>query len=160
MGRHPAAQVAVETVVPAPAADVWARVTTFEGVRDELRPYLSMTVPPGLRGKTLADADEVLGQPLGKSWVLLFGLLPVDYDDMRIVGHEPGGGFHERSRMLLLPRWEHQRTVAPDGDGATRVCDVLRFQPRIFVPARLVEAIVRVLFTHRHRRLARRFGAR
>ena len=80
---------------------VWDRVTTPAGIRDELRPVLSMTMPPGLRGRSVAEADKLLDQPLGKAWLLLFGVLPVEYDDMRIVSLENGRSFHERSRMLL-----------------------------------------------------------
>ena len=140
-----------------PAAEVWARITTPEGIRHELRPVLSMTMPPGLRGRTLDDAPEVLHRPLGKAWLLLFGVVPVDFDDMTLVGFEPGSRFHERSRMLLLPRWEHERTVTPDGDGCV-VHDRLTFEPRLArLPGvrRLVTVVVGWLFSHRHRRLAR-----
>jgi ligand-binding SRPBCC domain-containing protein len=141
-----------------PAAEVWVRVTTPEGIRHELMPILSMTMPPGLRGRTLEDAPEVLDRPLGKAWLLLFGVLPVDFDDMTIVGFEPGRSFHEVSRMALLPRWEHQRTVTPDGESACVVADRLTFEPRLPRLAgvrRLVAAVVGALFSHRHRRLAR-----
>ena len=144
--------------VPRPADEVWARVTTPEGIRDELRPVLSMTMPPGLRGRTLADGADVLDRPLGKAWLLLLGVLPVDFDDMTLVAFEPGRSFHEVSRMALLPRWEHERTVTPDGETACRVHDRLTFQPRLArLPGvrRLVAAVVGALFSHRHRRLAR-----
>ena len=144
--------------IPRPAAEVWERVTTPEGIRDELRPLLSMTMPPGLRGRTLADASEVLDRPLGKAWLLLLGVLPVDFDDMTLVAFEPGRSFHEVSRMAMLPRWEHERTVTPEGDGACRVHDRLTFEPRfVRLPGvrRLVTAVVGALFSHRHRRLAR-----
>jgi ligand-binding SRPBCC domain-containing protein len=147
------------TELRAPAADVWARATTFEGIRHELRPVLSMTMPPALRGKTLDDADTLLGEPLGRSWILLLGFLPVDYDDMRIIGFEPGHSFHESSTMLAFARWEHQRSVTATGEQSCEVQDVLTFTPRrplARVPGseRLLTAIVGRLFTHRHRRLA------
>jgi ligand-binding SRPBCC domain-containing protein len=144
--------------IPRPAADVWGRVTTPEGIRHELLPILSMTMPPGLRRRTLEDAPEVLGRPLGKAWLLLFGMIPVDFDDMTLVAFEPGRSFHEVSRMALLPRWEHERSVTPDGDGACIVHDRLTFEPRLArLPGvrRLVAAVVGALFSHRHRRLAR-----
>ncbi|KAA1424638.1 hypothetical protein FE697_001550 [Mumia zhuanghuii] len=145
-------------VLPAPAAQVWARATTPEGVTFELAPWLSMTVPPGLRGKTLADADGVVGRPLGKAWVLLGGALPVEFDDMTIV--EIGDlCFHERSRMLTLGRWEHQRAVRPLTDDACELRDVLTFSVRPGLAAvpgvdGITTRIVDALFAHRHRRLA------
>jgi ligand-binding SRPBCC domain-containing protein len=141
-----------------PAAAVWERVTTPEGIRHELLPILSMTMPPGLRGRTLEDAPQVLHRPLGKAWLLLFGVIPVDFDDMTLVGFEPGRNFHEVSRMALLPTWEHERTVTPDGDAACVVHDRLTFEPRLAgLPGvrRVAAAVVGALFSHRHRRLAR-----
>ncbi len=141
-----------------PAAEVWGRVTTPEGIRHELMPILSMTMPPGLRGRTLEAAPQVLHRPLGKAWLLLFGVIPVDFDDMMLVGFEPGRSFHEVSRMALLPTWEHQRSVTPDGDAACVVEDRLTFEPRLarlLGVRRLAAAVVGALFSHRHRRLAR-----
>ena len=67
----------------APAGRVWERISTFEGVNDELRPLLRMTAPRHLR--TLDPADVHLGERIFRSWVLLFGLLPVDYDDLTLI---------------------------------------------------------------------------
>ena len=36
----------------------------------------------------------------GRSWILLFGVMPVDYDDLGLERIEPGRGFLERSTML------------------------------------------------------------
>lgn len=142
------------STVPRDAAEVWARVTTPAGIRAELLPWLSMTTPPGLRGRNVGDAADVLGQPLGKAWLLLFGVLPVDYDDMTIVGLVPGRSFHERSRMMLLSPWEHERTVTPT-DGGCVVHDRLTFVPRLGVVGPVARRIVGALFGHRHRRLLR-----
>jgi hypothetical protein len=148
-------------VLPAPAAQVWARATTVEGIAYELAPWLSMTVPPGLRGKTLADRDDVLGEPLGKAWVLLGGVLPVEYDDMTLV--DAGDlWFHERSRMLTLGWWEHQRSVRPLTEDACEVHDVLTFAVRRGLAAlpgadAFTTRIVDALFAHRHRRLTAAF---
>lgn len=151
--------VVVASTVAAPAGATWARVTTPAGIRDELRPWLSMTMPPGLRGRTLADADDLLGRPLGRAWLLLGGVLPVEYDAMTLVALEPGRSFHERSSMALLSRWEHERTVTPESSGSCTVRDRLVLvvrRPVRLLPghARLVTAVVRALFAHRHRRLA------
>ena len=143
--------------VDCPADEVWARVTTPAGIRHELRPVLSMTMPPGLRGLGVGDAATRLGEPLGKAWLLLGGVLPVEYDDMRIIALEPGRRFHERSTMLLLSRWEHERTVTPLGADACEVRDRLTFVPRVLagrpVVRKAVGWVVAALFAHRHRRL-------
>ena len=65
------------------------------------------------------DPEEIeLGVPLGRCWLLLFGLLPFEYDELTLVRLEPGRGFLERSRMLSLRHWEHERTLEPSGRGA------------------------------------------
>ena len=144
-----------QSVVPASPETVWERVSTFEGVNDELRPLMRMTAPARVRG--LDPAEVVLGERIFRSWVLLFGLIPIDYDDLTLVALEPGRGFHERSRMLSMRVWEHERTLASEGDGC-RVSDRLAFEPRLPGMGPLLERIVRATFRHRHRRLRRRFG--
>ena len=151
--------VAVEQVseVSLPAPAVWDRVTTPAGIRHELRPLLSMTMPPGLRGRSLGDAAALIDRPLGKAWLLLFGLLPVEYDDMRIVALEPGRRFHEQSTMLLLSHWEHERTISALDAGTCEVRDRLTFLPRVLAGRTVVRKVagwvVSSLFAHRHRRL-------
>jgi hypothetical protein len=141
-----------------PAAEVWARAVTEEGINDELRPWLRMTMPRGLRGRTIDDVE--VGAELGRSWILLGRVLPVDYDDLRLVELEPGRRFLERSRMLAFAVWQHERLIEPEGESRCRVTDKLGFElkaPLRRVPgvARLARAIVAFLFRHRHRRLAR-----
>lgn len=145
------AVVDLTSIVPRSAPVTWERVTSPAGIRHELRPLLSMTMPPGLHGRAIDDAEHLLGQPLGKAWLLAGGVLPVDFDDMTIVALEPGRRFHERSRMLLFPRWEHERTVEPLDAATCRVTDRLTFRTRLPGGRHIVTA----LFRHRHRRLAR-----
>ena len=147
--------------LPISAERAWARVVTEQGINDELAPWLRMTMPKRLRGRTIDDvAAEVLAGDgeLGRSWILLFGVLPVDYDDLRIVELEPGRSFDERSQTLAFRVWLHRRTIEPSGPDGCRVTDRLGFELRA-LPARipgaahLSSAIVGALFTHRHRRL-------
>jgi ligand-binding SRPBCC domain-containing protein len=141
----------------APAEGVWARAVTEEGINHELRPWLRMTMPPGLRGRTIDDIEP--GMRAGRSWILLFGLLPVDYDDLGIAELEPGRRFLERSTMLSMRFWEHERVVDSVGEDACTITDRLAFElrrPLARIPGseRLARAIVAALFRHRHRRLA------
>src|SRR5689334_14436405 len=86
-----------------PASEVWEWAITEEGINHELAPILRMTMPAGLQGKTV-DTVEV-GVDLGRSWILLGGFLPVDYDDLHIEQLGPGMRFLERSRTLLFSVW-------------------------------------------------------
>jgi ligand-binding SRPBCC domain-containing protein len=150
----------VRSQVNAPADAVWAWVTTPAGINDETIPVMRMTVPRAMRGRSLADVAP--GTHLGRSWLLLFGLVPFDYDDLFIAELEPGR-FLERSSMLSIRVWQHERSVVADGD-ASVVTDRIGFELRkglAFVPGLpgLLRAMLQRFFRHRHRRLARRFGA-
>jgi len=135
---------------------VWKRVTSPAGINQELRPLMRMTVPAGLEEGLDGDAVRV-GERLGRSWILLGGVVPFDYDDLRLVELEPGRRFLERSTMLSQRLWEHERTVEP-ADGGCRVTDRVAWEPRLPLPAALLRPLFRGIFRHRHRRLRREFG--
>jgi hypothetical protein len=134
---------------------VWQRVTTPRGFNDELRPLMRMTTPPALRGVTIGDVP--VGESLGRSWLLMFGFIPVDFDDLTIAELEPGCRFLERSAMLTQSEWRHERIVEPQETGC-RVTDRLAWQGRTKAFEVLYGLAVPVLFRHRHRRLSQRFG--
>jgi len=134
---------------------VWATVTTAEGVNDELRPVLRMTAPRNLREHGLAAVE--VGQRICRSWVLLLGVVPIDYDDITLVRLDPPRSFLERSSMLSQRVWEHERTIEPTPRGCV-LTDRVRYLPRLPVPDVLLRACYRAIFRHRHRRLQRRFG--
>ena len=149
-------------MIARPAAEVWERAITEQGINDELSPVLRMTMPPGLRGKTI-DTVEV-GVELGRSWILLGRLLPVDYDDLRLVELEPGRRFLERSKTAAFDPWQHERVVEAIDEGSCRITDRLTFElKRVigWIPGseRIAGTIVAFLFRHRHRRLAKYYGA-
>jgi hypothetical protein len=146
----------VRSRLAAPAPVVWERVITPAGVNDEMRPLMRMTVPRGLGDFGIESVEP--GVPIGRSWVLLFGLVPFDYDDLCLVRIEPGRGFLERSRMLSQRLWEHERTIEPDGQGACLVTDRVAWEPRLPLPGALLAPVIGALFRHRHSRLRRRFG--
>ena len=146
------------SLVALSAQEMWARAVSADGINDELAPILRMTRPAGLRGKTIDDVE--VGVPLGRSWILLGRVLPVDYDDICLAELEPGRRFLERSSMLSMRVWQHERTVEPAGERSCTVTDRLEFElrrPLGWIPGsgRLATAIVGFLFRHRHRRLAR-----
>ena len=147
------------TRIASPAEIVWRRVTTPMGINDELMPLMRMTVPASMRGKSIADVRA--SSHLGRSWLLLFGILPFDVDDISIAELDPGRRFLERSSMLSMKRWEHERTVIPDGDACElrdRIGFELRVGSRIPGLERLIHHGLLRLFAHRHRRVARYFA--
>lgn len=152
--------VQVTSVVAAAPETVWARIGSAEGINHELRPWLKMTVPRSLRGRTLDDVP--LGVPLGRSWVLVLGLIPFDYDDLMLAERQQGRRFLETSSTLTMVRWEHERVVVAHESGC-KITDTVRFEPRglgrrsrIF--RRALRSTVTVIFRHRHRRLVDYFA--
>lgn len=147
-----------QSIVDAPAEQVWARVVTPEGINDELRPWMTMSMPRGAESLTVDNVP--VGTPIGRCWMRLFGVVPFDYDFLTIAELQPGRGFHEESTMLSMRQWRHERSVTPDDDGKTVVRDRITFQLRALLrPATpVVAAGLRALFGHRHRRLQRHFA--
>ena len=148
-----------QSVVDAPAEQVWARVVTPEGINDEVRPWMTMSMPRGAESMTVDNVP--VGVPIGRAWLRLFGVLPFDYDRLTIAELKPGHSFDEQSTMMSMRTWRHQRTVTPDGDAKAVVRDRITFQLR--APLRpatpIVAAGLRALFGHRHRRLQRYFAS-
>ena len=126
-----------------------------------------MSMPRGAKDLTVDTLP--VGEPIGRCWMRLFGILPFDYDHLTIAELWPGPahatsggirGFDEQSTMLSMRSWRHQRTLEPDGETKTVVRDRLTFELR--TPLRwltpVVAAGISALFTHRQRRLRRYFG--
>ena len=101
-------QVVRSSIVGAPREHVWARAVTAAGVAHEFGPLLTMRFPAALRGRSIADVP--LGQPLGRAWILLGGLLPVEFDDLVIAELEAPRYFRERSSLGSCRVWEHLRS--------------------------------------------------
>lgn len=144
------------SVVAATPEAVWRRVVSPEGIADELRPWMTMTIPGGA-----LDIDAVRpGEPVGRAWLRLFGVVPFDYDDLVVTELEPGRRFLEESTMASMRRWVHERTVEAAPSRGTTVTDRVVFAPRVPLvwagPA--LRPVLAALFAHRHRRLRRHFG--
>jgi hypothetical protein len=144
------AEIAVSSELDAAPGAVWERAVDPAGINDELRPLMRMTVPRGLEDFRL---DGPAPGRIGRSWILLFGLVPFDYDDLNVVRLDPGRGFLERSSMLSMRLWEHERTLEPLDGGCCRLTDRLAWEARLPLPGLLLRPLVRAIFNHRHRRL-------
>ena len=144
------AEIEVSSELAAGVEAVWARAIDPAGINHELRPLMRMTVP---RGALDFGLDGPAPGKIGRSWILLLGLLPFDYDDLNIVRLDPGRGFLERSSMLSMRLWEHERTLAPLGDERCRITDRVAWEPRLPLPGAWLRPLIRFVFNHRHKRL-------
>lgn len=145
------------TTVAAPRDEVWARVTTMDGVNDELAPFVRMTHPAHLR--SLADVVVEPGVVLHRCWLLAGGVLPFDRHALALERVVDGEGFDEESTSWLQRRWHHERRLTDAPDGGTVVSDRLVVEPRLPLAAPLTRRLVAFLFRHRHHRLLATFGA-
>lgn len=159
----PAPQLTFASDLAAPAEPIWEWITSLRGINAELHPLMRMTAPAHV--SSLSDAGLVVGRPLFRTWVLLFGVLPVDSYRVTLVEIDAGRGFAEESRLLTMSRWRHERRLSPLARpwraqpalaGSTRLTDTLTFEPRLAAPA--VRMLIDALFRHRHRVLLRTFG--
>lgn len=146
----------VSSPLRAPAEQVWAHASTFAGVNRELWPLARMTYPPAL--SRLTPETFPVGRTAFRAWILLLGLVPVDYDDVTLTELEPGRGFYEVSRLLTLRELRHRRSVHPTAGGCV-VSDEIALVPRVRGTGWLLARVYRRVFAWRHRRLRRLFGS-
>lgn len=149
-------QLRFSSDLAAPSDQVWHRVTSQKGLDHEFAPWLRMRFPTALRGSSIEDLP--VGRSVGRAWMLLGGVLPVEYDDLCLVDVVPGSHFLERSTLGSARSWEHERRLEPLPDGGTRLTDSLVVQPRLGALTSVSRAVVRRVFEHRHRRLRHWFG--
>jgi ligand-binding SRPBCC domain-containing protein len=145
----------ISTPLRASAQQVWAHASTFAGVNRELWPWVRMTCPRA-QARLTPDAFPV-GRTAFRSWILLFGLVPVEYDDFTLAELEPGRGFYEVSRLLTLREWRHRRSVQATAEGCV-LRDEIALAPRWRGTGWLLARVYRCVFAWRHRRLRRLFG--
>lgn len=150
------AAIEQRSVIAASPEEIWRRIVTLDGINHELMPFVQMTTPRAMAGKVSSEIRP--GDRLGKSWLLLFGVLPFDYDDIVVSEIQHPCRFRETSTMGSLRVWEHERTLRPTA-GGTEIIDRVTFElraPLSMIPGlrSLVASAVSRLFSHRHRRLA------
>ncbi len=137
---------------------VWDLVTTQEGINHEMGPFMKMTMPKAFRSKSIGDVSP--GTHIGRSFLLLFGVIPFGTDDITVAQIEPGRMFREESAMTGMRTWIHHRTLEPVA-GKTIVTDQVTLAPHLPIPGlgRLLARILAAFFNHRHRRLQGHFAA-
>lgn len=156
------ARFEITTRLAAPAEQVYAEAMTGDGINYEIGPWLRMTMPKSIPpGMTIDQAP--VGEQLGRSWILLARVIPVDYDDLTLVERGPGFRFLERSQLGSAKSWEHEREVVAIGDEACQISDRVCHQPRALLRlvggAAIAQRVIAMLFHHRHRRLTQRWGS-
>ncbi|MDH4482213.1 MAG: hypothetical protein QE279_05835 [Rhodoferax sp.] len=142
-----------ETEVSATPEAAWVWITSFDGISKEMSPLVHMSAPKGV--KDLSSVTFESGVPMFRSWITLFGVLPIDYSNLTLLTLNPGFGFVEQSPMGSMKLWRHERQIVAL-DAGCKITDTLTFEPRF--AGRLISGIVEVLFTHRHKMLSKYLG--
>ena len=146
-----------ESELHVPVARIREWITSIDGISAEMWPFFRMTSPPGVR--SLNDVQVRPGVRMFRSYVFLFGVLPIDYSDMTLLELTPGQGFVEQSPMGSMRLWRHERRIVPSPANPTAalLVDQLTFQPRM--AKRLVGWFIRRVFIHRHEVLKAHLGS-
>jgi hypothetical protein len=128
---------------------------TLAGVNRELGPMIRMSAPAQWRDRPISEWPEE--RELFKSWIFLFGALPIDRHSFRLRSVVPGRGFSEASSSLVMKHWGHRRFVAGI-EGGCRVTDAVEFDTRIPLLGHVLKPLYWLAFRLRHRNLARLYG--
>jgi len=149
-----AIEVSFSSVLEAPPDVVWERAGRVSGVNDELWPLAKMTCPAHL--DRIAAPTHAVGGPPVRSWMLLFGVVPIERRSIQFDVLEEAR-FVDCSTGWLNGRWRHDRSVVARDDGSTLLTDKLVLEPRVSLMSVLLRPAVTWMFSRRHRRLRRRF---
>ena len=152
---NPTPTFEITSQLDASPADVWRHTTHMRTLNLEFRPVLKMTYPR--QYEDLGRSATQLGQVLFRSWILLFGCLPIDYYDVTFVAFEEGRRFVERSPTFTSRLWQHERIIQA-GPAGTWLTDRLTVAARWHWMETLYERLVRLLFRLRHKNLCRLYG--
>ncbi|MES2104918.1 MAG: hypothetical protein V4634_12940 [Pseudomonadota bacterium] len=133
----------------------FAAATSMQSVNWELSPIVRMTAPD--EWKNCAIGQWETGRLLFKSWILLFGLIPVDLHAFRLQEIYAGAGFQECSSSTVNKEWRHRRMLAAHGSGCS-VIDHVVVVGRLPLLSAMLMPVYKCVFRYRHARLRKRYG--
>jgi hypothetical protein len=140
--------------LPVPAEQVLATLNMV-GVNAELYPLVKMTAP-----NCFAECS-ILGWPqrqqLFKSWVLLFGIVPIDHHSFYFDTINPEEGFSESSSSTTNAIWSHERKITPQPTGCC-VIDTVRYKSRLPFIDVILKPAYKLVFWRRHQNLRSKYG--
>lgn len=136
-------------------AEEFLKTLTMAGVNAELAPLARMTVPESFSALNILDWPE--RQTLFQSWILLFGLLPIDRHTFFFESIDSGHGFSERSKSWVNQYWCHERKVISAKSGC-KLEDTVSFKSRVPLIDMMLMPSYQLIFWLRHKNLRRRYG--
>ena len=127
---------------------------TMRGVNYELSPLVKMTTPDKWASTPISTWPT--GEELFTSVLLLLGFIPIDLHRF-LLKATSANRFEECSTSLLMQQWEHTREIKPV-ESHIEIIDKLCFQTRVPLFGSLLLPVYKFVFSHRHRRLRKRYG--
>jgi hypothetical protein len=128
---------------------------TMKGVNRELSPLIRMTAPSEWSSKPIFEWPA--GKVLFSSWILLFGILPIDRHTFFFQSIDRQRGFAESSTSITNKVWHHRRDIKMN-EALPQITDTVTFQSRLPMLAYVLAPVYRLIFTHRHRVLRSYYG--
>lgn len=129
-------------------------VLTMEGVNYELSPWLQMSAPEEWQTKPIKHWP--INREIFKSWIRLFGFIPVDLHVFKLI-ETSEKGIKECSSSIINKYWKHDRTILKL-DAVSTVRDSLEFHPRLYFLRFILKPLYKSVFIHRHYRLKQKYG--
>jgi len=134
-----------------------AGLLTMKGVNKELSPLIRMTAPSEWSDRAISEWPT--GRTLFSSWILLFGVIPIDRHSFFFQSIDRQRGFVEESSSLTNRLWCHSREIDWSGSSC-RITDTVEFQCRLPLLGYLLAPVYRFVFRHRHKVLMSCFKGR
>jgi ligand-binding SRPBCC domain-containing protein len=136
-----------ESVLAAPADEVWAMVQRTELLREVAGPLLQFRPAAG---SARLPRSWPVGAPLHLR-MYLFGVVPLGPHEIVVERiDDRARELQTRERGVLLPKWSHLIRVEPVDARRARYTDEVEFEAGVLTP--LVGAFSRAFFWYRHRR--------
>lgn len=135
--------------------DEVSELLTMRGVNSELSPLIRMTASPQWANRPIFEWPT--GRVLFSSWILLFGIIPIDRHTFFFQSMDRQRGFAETSYSLTNKLWHHCRDIDCSGANCL-VTDTVEFQCRVPLLTYLLAPAYRFVFRHRHKVLKSCYG--
>lgn len=146
--------IEVVSTLEAPTDVVWDRVVRVSGANKELWPFARMTRPAFEDRLTSPEPGKL---PPFRTWLLLFGLIPIARRTMELEVLEEGR-FAESSASWVTGTQRHERIATTAAPGSTLLTDRLTIESQNRIIDAVMRAGVTTTFRLRHRRLRRHFA--
>jgi ligand-binding SRPBCC domain-containing protein len=131
---------------------------TMRNVNRELFPFVAMTTPT-TKWLDRPITEWPVRQCLFHSWILLFGVIPIDRHSFYLEEIDPSRGFVEVSSTWVNKEWRHERSVVPTTNPEIcQVIDKVTYRSRLSIVGKLLKTVYRLIFHWRHHRLRALFA--